>query len=73
VRLTVDAAANAAYVSVTAAPVPRTERFSESVLVDLAGDGTVVGLELLSLPAAVGVAGRADRYGLDAAVLAERR
>ncbi len=68
-HLEADPAANAAYVAISDAPVARTVPFSESVLVDLAGDGAVAGIELLKLNAAVDVAGLADRYGLDAAAL----
>jgi len=74
VELTVDTDAGAAYVRLNeAAAVARTERFRESVLVDLDTVGAPVGIEILALPAAVDVDGLADRYSLPGAVRAELR
>ena len=72
-ELTVDTDAGAAYVRLNEAAVARTERFRESVLVDLDTVGAPVGIEILALPAAVDVDGLADRYSLPGAVRAELR
>ena len=73
-ELRIDADANAGYVSIRSqAAVARTERFSDSVLIDVAPDGAPVGIELLTLTATVDTDGIANRYGLSAVVRDELR
>lgn len=59
-----DDGADAGYVALTKHPVARTDRFADSVLVDLDSASDVVGVELVALSAIIDVDGIADRYGL---------
>lgn len=68
-----DAVADAAYVTLTAADVVRTERFDESVLIDLDGAGQPVGIEILTLGADVDVDGIAAEWRLASGVREELR
>lgn len=64
--LDTDTGADAGYVTLSNAPVARTEHAGASVLVDVDSDGSAVGIEILTLTAAVDVDGLAARYGLSA-------
>lgn len=69
----VDADADASYIALRDVPVARTDRYSDSVLIDVDAAGQLVGIELLTLTADVDVAGIAARYGLPDTVRDELR
>jgi uncharacterized protein YuzE len=59
--ISIDAEADAAYVSLLGDPVARTEEVGEGIIIDYGADGRPVGVEILSVRQRVG-SGEAHSY-----------